>query len=643
MKQLFGYAGKVLRVNLTNKKILRQNSREDIIDKYIGCVGYAARVLWEEIKPGIDPLGPQNKLIFATGPLTGTLCPASGSHEICTKSPLTGAWAESRSGGFFGPKLKFSGFDFVILEGRAKKPVYLLVHDGEAEIRDAKELWGKTVHETTEVVLEEIGDPEASVACIGPAGEKLVRFAAVMNDKDNAAARCGTGAVMGSKKIKALVTNGIQEISIAQPEAFDKAVTEANEALKKNMPNIHTIIPLGTIGLVNIYNGRGALPTKYGHTGYFETAEKISGETLENTFLVKRRACFGCSMGCDRYSEVKSGPWATPPHQGPEYETTAMLGSWCLHDNLEAIVRANYLCNNYGLDTISTGNLIAFAMECYDKGLLTIADTGGLELGWGDSAAIINLIENIAKREGLGDLLAEGVRRAAAKIGKGAEELALHVKGLEIPAHEPRGEAKSTALLYATSPRGACHMHPYWTGSWEFNQWTGGLIELGLPWPPPDRFAETGVGKGLAVKLLMLHGIIQDITGVCRFPALGKEDDCITPKRYARMLSALTGREINQFELMKISERVLNLEKCFNVREGLTRKDDTLPRKMREPIATGPTKGQAVTDLDGMLDEYYEACGWNKKTSTPTRKKLEELGLKDVADELAGMAKTPKT
>ena len=348
MNQLFGYAGKVLRVNLTKKKILSQNLREDIIDRYVGGTGYAARVLWEELEPGIDPLGPQNKLIFATGPLTGTLCPGSGSYEICTKSPLTGAWAESHSGGFFGPKLKFSGFDFVILEGRAEKPVYLWIHDGEAEIRDAKELWGKTVHETTDIVLEEIGDPEASVACIGPAGEKLVRFAAVMNDRDNAAARCGTGAVMGSKKIKAVVTNGIQEIPIAQPEEFDKAVTEADEALKKNMPNIHTIIPLGTIGLVNIYNGQGALPTKYGHTAYFENAEKISGETLANTFLVKRRACFGCSMGCDRYSEVKSGPWATPPHQGPEYETVAMLGSLCLHDNLEAIIRANYLCNNMG-------------------------------------------------------------------------------------------------------------------------------------------------------------------------------------------------------------------------------------------------------------------------------------------------------
>jgi len=268
-----------------------------------------------------------------------------------------------------------------------------------------------------------------------------------------------------------------------------------------------------------------------------------------------------------------------------------MLGSWCMHDNLEAIVRANYLCNNYGLDTISTGNIIGFAMECYEKGLLTNADTGGLEIRWGDSATIINLIEHIAKREGIGDLLAEGARRAAAKIGKGAEDLALHVKGLEIPAHEPRGEAKSTALLYATSPRGACHMHPYWTGSWDFNQWTGGLIELGLPWPPPDKFAETGVGKGLAVKLLMLQGIIQETTGVCRCPALGKEEDCLTPKRYARMLSALTGREINQFDLIKISERVLNLEKCFNVREGFTRKDDMLPKKNERTYSNRSNEG----------------------------------------------------
>ncbi len=514
------------------------------------------------------------------------------------------------------------------------------INDGDVQIKDARHLWRKDTWMTTDILRKELDNYEASVACIGPAGEKRVRIAAVMNDRDHAAARCGPGAVMGSKNIKAVVTNGIQEISIAQPEKFYQAVTEADEALRKNMPNQHLIIPLGTLGLINVYNSEGALPTKYGHTGYFETAEKISGETLAKTFFLKRRACFGCSMGCDRYAEVKSGPWMTPPHQGPEYETAAMLGSWCSHDNLEAIVKANYLCNNYGLDTISTGNVIAFAMECYEKGLLTVADTDGLKLEWGDSETIITLIENIAHRESLGDLLAEGVRRAAARIGKGAEEIALHVKGLELPAHEPRGEAKSVALLYATAPRGACHMHPYWTGSWDFSEWTGGLLEFGLPFPPPDKFAETGVGKGGAVKLLMLQGIIQETTGVCRFPAFGMEDNCLTPKRYASMLSALTGRKIDQFELMKISERVLNLEKCFNVREGFTRKDDTLPKRMRERIATGPTKGQAVTDLDGMLDEFYEACGWNKKTSIPTREKLEELGLDDAADELLGKAKT---
>ena len=275
MKQLPGYAGKVLRVNLTTRKISRQPLRDDITRQYLGCVGYAARVLWEELKPGTEPLGPQNKLIFATGPLTGTLCPGSGSYEVCTKSPLTGGWAESRSGGFFGPRLKFAGFDYIILEGRSTKPVYLWVHDGEAEIRSAKELWGKTVHETTEMVLEEVEDPEASVACIGQAGEKLVRFAAVMNDRDRAAARCGPGAVMGSKKIKAVVVNGVQEITVAKPEAFYEAVLDAEEALKKNEGNVHLIIPLGTAGLAAIMNGEGALPTKYGKTGYFENAEKI--------------------------------------------------------------------------------------------------------------------------------------------------------------------------------------------------------------------------------------------------------------------------------------------------------------------------------------------------------------------------------
>ena len=633
MSKWYGYKGKILRVDLTKKEVKIEELKRDWCKLYIGQSGFGARILWDELPPKIDPLSPENIIIASTGPLTGTLVPGSGSISYQFKSPLTGAWAETRSGGKFGAMLKFAGFDAIVITGKAEKPVYLWVHDGTCEIRDAKHLWGRTVHETTDILLHEVGEPEASVVTIGPAGEKLVKFAAIMNDYDRAAGRCGGGAVLGSKNLKAIVVYGEEDIEIADPDKFYEAAMEAFEAMKKYVFQ-GLLGRLGTIGLVNALNAAGALPTRNFATCYFPAANAVSGETLAERYLLKRRACFGCTVACGRYTWVPHGRYMTPPHEGPEYETTDMIGIQSLLDNLEAIVRANYLCNNYGLDTISTGNVIAFAIEAFQRGILTLEDTGGLKLEWGNSDVVLTLIDRIARREGIGDLLAEGVKRAAEKIGKGAEEFAVHVKGLEVPAHDPRGESRSFAIQYAITPRGACHMHPNWAGAYDFVPLDNGLRPHGLPWPPPDKFAETGVKRGIAHKLLALHGELAEMLGICRFYLWGSEDSCLTPRRLARLYSTLTGFEMDEFELMKAAERVWNLKRCFNAREGFTRKDDRLPKRLLEPVLTGPTKGQVVKDLDGMLDEFYEACGWDKKTGIPTRQKLEELGLKDVADRL---------
>ncbi|NJE13168.1 aldehyde ferredoxin oxidoreductase family protein [Thermococcus sp. LS2] len=636
MPEWYGYTGRVLRVDLTKKEVKVEELRKDWARLYIGGAGIGARILWEELAPKTDPLSPKNILVVATGPFAGTPIPGSGNIFYTFKSPQTGAWAETRSGGSFGPKLKFAGFDFIIIKGKADKPVYLWVHDGTAEIKNAEHIWGKTVHETTDILLEEVGEPEASVACIGPAGEKLVKYAAIMNDYDRAAGRCGGGAVMGSKNLKAIVVSGEEEVHVADPDKFYEAVMEASDAMR-NYFFQDSIGRLGTIGLVNGLNAAGALPTKNFATLHFPEADNISGETLAEKYLIKRRGCYACTINCGRYSWVPFGQFFAPPHEGPEYETADMMGAMTLTDNLEAIIRANYLCNNYGLDTISTGNTIAFAMELFERGIITEKDTGGLKLEWGNPEVLITLINQIAKREGFGDLLAEGTKRAAEKIGKGAEEFAVHVKGLEVPAHDPRGESRSFAIQYAVTPRGACHMHPNWAGAYDFIPLDNGLKPYGLPWPPPDKFAETGVNRGVAYRLLAIHGELAEMVGLCRFYLWGGEDyglACMTPKRIATLYSTLTGFEISDVELMKAGERVWNLKRCFNVREGFTRKDDKLPKRLLEPVQTGPTKGQAVKNLEGLLDEAYEAFGWDKKTGIPTREKLEELGLKDVADEL---------
>jgi len=628
--KLYGYGGRVLRVDLTRGKIVREELRIDLLKLYLGGTGYAARLMWDELPRALDPLSPENKLIAATGPLTGTLTPCSGSVEFCFKSPLTGIFGQSRAGGKFGPKMKFAGYDFIVIEGASEKPVYLSVFDDEVEIRDASHVWGKTVHEATDILLEEAENPDASVACIGPGGERLILYASIMVDYDRAAGRCGGGAVMGSKRLKAIVVDGSRDIEAAKPDEFWEAAEEALRAVAMRRESLGM---LGTIGGVRGLNESGALPSKNFQTCYFEEADKMSGEELARRYLIKRRACFGCVIGCGRFVWVPGERYATPPHEGAEYETTDMIGVQTLMTSLDALVRAGYLCNTYGIDTISAGNAIAFAIEAFERGLITERDTGGLRLAWGDADAVLALLEMIIERRGIGDLLANGVRYAAERLGRGAEEFACHGKGLEIPAHDTRGTSKSFAIQYAIgNPRGACHIEPGWVGIWDFSSADPGLREFGLPWPPPSRFDEVGVKRGIGCKLVWLFLELASILGVCRFAMQDEASRILNLQRLSRLVTSLTGWEYKPADLMLISERAYNLKRCFNVREGISRRDDRLPKRMMEPLRTGPTKGQSVRDLDGMLDEVYEALGWDRETGKPTREKLEELGLGDVAD-----------
>jgi aldehyde:ferredoxin oxidoreductase len=632
MESKGGFMGEYLRVNLKEKKYTRCKLNEEQINLFIGCSGYSVKLLWDELIPGIDPLSEDNKIIFATGPMTGTLCPSGGSYELCFKSPLTNAWCQSRSGGSFGSKLKYSGYDFIIIEGVSEKPIYLYIHNKKVEFKDAFHLWGKGTQQTTEIILREIGDPKASVAAIGQAGENLVRFAAVINDFGRAAGRGGGGAILGSKKLKAIAVNGNYGIKVANPKKFFRTIIEAEKKLD-NYP-FNNVNIYGTASLLEIQNAHGSLPTKNFQLGQFVDAEKIGGDALTENFLIKRRACFGCSMGCGRCSQVKEGKWKTPPIDGPEYETLAMLGSMNLNSNLPSIIYANYLCNDYGIDTISTGAVISFAIEASEKNILNFSEKNNKKLKWGDADLIITLIENIANRRGLGDILAEGVYRASKKIGKESEGFALHVKGMELPAHEPRGESKIMALQYAVSPRGACHMHPNWAGVWDSTKFDCGMKEFGLPWPPTDKFSEETFKKGLAYKYIALQGEISEILGTCIFHSWGSEDTCLTPKLYTKMLNALVGWDINEFELLKAAERSWVLKRCFNIREGFTRKDDNIPTRLKESLPAGPSRGQRINNIDGLIDRYFEVCGWDRETGIPKEEVLKKLDLYDICKEI---------
>jgi len=588
-----GLMGKILRANLSNGDIREETITEDIARAYIGGRGLASKILYDEVDPKTDALSPKNKLIFAVGPLTGTSAPASSRYEVVTKSPLTGTITGANGGGFFGAELKKTGFDAIVIEGKADKPVYLWVNDGKAEIKDAGGLWGKNTHETTDMIVKELGDEKVRVACIGPAGENLVKFACVISDKHRAPGRGGVGTVMGSKNLKAIAVRGTKKIEIAKPEAFEKVVKDCINKLKESPTTGQGLPTYGTAVLVNIINQSGIFPTRNFQTGVFEGAEKISGETMKDTILVKNKACHGCPIACGRVTEVK-GKYAGKG-EGPEYETIWAFGAQCGVDNLEAIAKANYLCNELGIDTITMGNTIGCAMELSEKGYLPEEDVG-MKLTFGDADAIVELTKKTAYK---------GSYRLAEKYGH--PELSMSVKRQELPAYDPRG-VQGHGLEYATSNRGGCHVRGY-------------MISpeiLGVPEKLDPLATE---GKAGWTKTFQDLTSVVDSCNICLFTtfALGADD-------LAALLSAATGFDYTTEEVMKAGERIWNMERLYNIRAGFGRNDDTLPeRLLKEKMPEGAAKGH-VWEKGALLDDYYKVRGWDKD-GVPTKEKLRELGL----------------
>ncbi|RLB98630.1 MAG: aldehyde ferredoxin oxidoreductase, partial [Deltaproteobacteria bacterium] len=560
-----GFMGKILRVNLTNSTISEEPLRQDDVEMFLGGSGLATKYLFDELEPGIDPLGPENKLIIMTGPLTGTISPSSGRFGAVTKSPLTGFWGSSNSGGHWGRHLKKTGFDGIIIEGAAAKPVNLIIDDDKVELKDAGETWGKSVKETTKQLKEDLGK-RFNISCIGIAGENQVKYAAIMNDIDRTLGRCGFGAVMGSKKLKAIAVAGTSKIQVAQKEAFKEAVKTASDFIKESLLKI-TLEVYGTNMVLDLVNVKGGLPTRNWQSGNCSYADDINGPAINEKILVGKTACFACPIACGRLSEVKSGKYKCKG-EGPEYESVGALGSMCDVGDLEAITYAHLLCNDLGIDTVSTGSTIAFAMECYEKGILTTADTDGLELKFGDADLMIDLIKKIAKREGIGDLLAEGTKRVSEKLGKDSERFAMHVKGLELAAYDCRA-TKITGLAFCTANRGGDHITGYIQGPTFMDIPLLVVEESVIEDARVENPAEAKIVKDLEDALTVF-----DAVGVCKFMGMALMAEDITP-----IIASATGWDFDVADFRKAGERIYNIARLFNVREGCTRANDNLPKR----------------------------------------------------------------
>jgi len=607
-----GYARRILHIDLTTGKTETEPLKEDLAKKYIGGIGLGMRLLLDHSKPGIDPFSPENPLILATGPLSGTMAPTAGNgHAFVSKSPESGGVAEAKSHGFFGGELKRAGYDAVVIKGRAEKPVYVWIDDDAVQLMDAQHLWGKSSKETEDAIRDELKDHYIRVAAIGPAGEKLVRIACILNDQTRAAGRTGLGAVMGSKNLKAIAVRGTKDVNVAKLEEFKEFVKVMHERMKG--PATRKYRTLGTPENVLVLNALGALPTRNFTQATFEGADRVSGEYLNERFVAKIIGCLSCAMRCEHVVVVPEGPYKGTTTR-MEYETLWALGPNCGVGRLDAISKAMEQCNYYGMDGISAGVIISFAMDCYEHGILTKKDTDGLDLRFGNHEALLEMVRKIGIREGLGDLLAEGVKRAAEKIGKGAEKYANHIKGVEMTGYDIRG-LKTAALGYAVSFRGADHNRH---GSYAPD--VKGTV---------NRFmAEKGRGK-LVKDIEDLYTIIDSLI-VCKFSRGTYYEDF---KDLANYYTLTTGIEMTPEELKITGERINNIGRLYNIREGFTRKDDHLPWKvMNVPIPDeGVSKGSHVSqkDLDILLDDYYEVRGW-AKDGIPTIEKLKEIGLDDL-------------
>ena len=610
-----GYNGKILRVNLSMNNIAVEEIGESLCRKYLGGAGFVAYFLLTELPQRVDPLGPENKLIFATGPLTGLKLSGTARHCVGAKSPLTGTIAKAEAGEFWGSELKAAGFDAVIIEGKADKPVYLLINDGQVTINDAAHLWGKNTKETQEIIRATLNDKHIRVAMIGPGGENLVRYACIMHGLYDVAGRGGLGAVMGSKNLKAIAVRGHHPPQIAVPER----VKELREWLMTNKDKIKLFQEFGSGAFMGPYEASGNLPVRNFRDGLFPNASAIEGKTIKDTIRIGMDGCFGCVVRCKKVVKIDDPYPVDPAYGGPEYETLASLGSNCGIDNLKAICKGNELCNAYSLDTISTGGCISFAMECFEKGLLTLQDTGGLEVKFGNAEAMLNLIELIAVRKGIGGLLADGVLIAAKKIGRGAGEYAMHVKGLELGLHEPRLKT-GLGLGYMVNPNGADHCMNLHDTLFAKDPQTKDLHTLGiLEGVPPEDIGPKKVVLFRAIQFLRLLG---DCLPVCM----------ILPYSYqqlADLTAAVTGWDTDIQEQIRTAERILTVMRLFNIREGFGEADDELPTRFFQPKTDGYLSN---TKLDPDKFEkakryYYSLMGWDTQTGIPLREKIEDLGI----------------
>ncbi|MGQ9553598.1 MAG: aldehyde ferredoxin oxidoreductase family protein [Anaerolineae bacterium] len=626
----YGYIGRILHVNLSTGALTVEQPSETFYRTYMGGSALNLYYILNEVPAGADPFGPENVLAVSVGVLTGA--PISGQSRVMVnaKSPLTGAIGDAQGGGFWPAELKRAGFDAVIIRGQSPKPVYLWLHDGEAELRDASHLWGKVTGEAEKAIRQELGDERIEVLQIGPAGENLVRFAAIMNMSNRAAGRTGMGAVMGSKRLKAIAVRGH-----TRPEVHDReALAQLARWGVEHVSDISGLATHGTADVVIDQQQDGGLPTRNWTSGVFEHYEAISGPTMSKTVLKERDTCFGCAVRCKRVVEINEPRWQVDPlYGGPEYETVATLGSYCGIGDLSAVCKGNELCNKYGLDTISTGATIAFAMDCFEHGLLNTADTGGIELRFGNGEAMVRLVELIGRREGIGDLLAEGSRRAAQRIGGGAEQLAVTVKGNELPAHMPEVK-RSLAIIYSANPFGADHMsheHDPTYAPTASPEKLERLAALGLINPQSALVLNQEKAR-FALRTEIFYSVL-DTVGTCQF--VWGFWQVYGPNQLVEAMRAVTGWDVSLYELMKVGERRLNMMRAFNAREGFSRKDDWLPPRCFQPKVGGPSDGYAISqaELEQSLTWYYQMAGWSNE-GRPRRGKLLELGLDWVADKM---------
>jgi aldehyde:ferredoxin oxidoreductase len=615
-----GYNGRILRVDLSKRHISTETPGDVFYRRYVGGAGFIAYFLLKEVPPGTDPLGPENRLIFACGPLTGTPLAGSGRNAIGARSPLTGAMGESDVGGFWGAELKAAGFDALVIQGIAASPVYLWVHNGEAEIRDAGHLWGLENKETHAAIQQELGEKRARIALCGPAGEKLVRYAAIVADLKHVAGRSGLGAVMGSKNLKAVAVRGTRR----PPMDDAPRVGELARWLRDNYRDLMGKFPdLGTGVSVIPYNAMGVLPVHNFRDGHLEGADAIGREGLAEHVVVRMESCYACAVSCKKVVDLAEPYRVDPAYGGPEYETAVSIGSNCGVNDVYAVTKASERCNALGLDSISAGGTIAFAMECFEEGLLTVEDTAGLELRFGNKEAMLQMLEQIAARQGIGDLLAEGTKRAAERIGRGAGRLAVHVKGQELPYHDPRLQ-HGLGLGYAVSYTGADHCHSAFDRNYEQEATMEDVQNLGVLETMPATWL--GPEKVRAILYGSLRAHLDNCLGMCIFLPY-RNDQVVEAVR------AVTGWNTTAWELWKAAERLLTMARAFNVRQGFTPADDRLPPRMAEPLgADGPCAPIDPAAVKEALPFYYEMLGWDPATGVPRRAKLYELDVGWIAD-----------